>query len=186
MSEENPFQDVAELERREDHRRGEDVGAPRPRRNSWLWGCGCGCLVLLILVGGGCAWAVHMGMNMLRQSEPVIMALDIATTDPEFAAAVGQPIEVGWLTVGNFSIVNDEGAADLQIPVSGPAGKARLYIEAERSDGVWHLTRLRYGLGDDPQPTHDLPLVRGEPPALESDCAPVFSARRPWLPPRAP
>ena len=56
---------------------------------------------------------------------------------------MGEPIEAGFALQSNVQISNGEGTADLNIPLSGPRGSARLRVVATRSGSVWTFTKLK-------------------------------------------
>lgn len=133
-------------------------------QSPWLWGgCGCaaGCvllpILLVVLVGGGAFFA-------LRSSGVAQEAMERARQDPELAAALGEPIETGWLIQGNISIQNDGGSADFSLPISGPHGKGRLYVVAERRAGEW-IFRDLYAVVDGREDPIEL---TAPPPAEEA------------------
>jgi hypothetical protein len=105
--------------------------------NPWLWGgCGCcgGCLVLpllLIALAGGTAFVAVARTGVLQDAK------EIARNHPALQQALGEPVEVGWMMQGNINVSNDRGEADFSLPVSGPHGEGRLYVEAEKVDGEW-------------------------------------------------
>jgi hypothetical protein len=55
---------------------------------------------------------------------------------------LGSPIEEGWLVTGNINVSGSSGEADLDIPISGSEGKAKIYVVAEKSGEEWTYLTL--------------------------------------------
>lgn len=140
-------------------------------QNPWLWGAGgccAGCilipLLLVAILGGGIFYA-------FTSSGVQEEAMERLRAHPQAVAALGEPIEAGWMIQGSINLSNDEGTADFSVPVSGPAGEGRLYVVAFRRTGEWTfeelLLRVEGGGGEidllaaaEAEPTL---LERGEP-----------------------
>ncbi len=58
------------------------------------------------------------------------MALARAQTNPALIEAIGSPILQTEIVSGNTNVNGPTGEANLSIPLSGPKGKATLYVEA--------------------------------------------------------
>lgn len=71
--------------------------------------------------------AVQLGMTALRNDAPAIERL-------------GAPISQGFPT-GCIRTVNASGYAHVEIPVTGPKGKASVTIIAEMADNTWRILR---------------------------------------------
>ena len=80
--------------------------------------------------------------GMIKSSDAYQQALREAKADPAVAQALGEPIEEGWLTMGNISVNGPSGEANLQIPISGPKGEGDIYLEATKSAGQWNYSTL--------------------------------------------
>jgi len=135
-------------------------------QNPWAW-CGCGCCLGVILVPlllgslgiGGAFWA-------LRKTTIQAEALDLAKANPQVVERLGEPLEIGWLMSGNISFENDEGSADYSIPISGPNGKGKLFVEAYREDSEWVFEELFVRIDGD-----RIDLVGGNALPLPADAA---------------
>ncbi len=101
-----------------------------------------GCLVTLAILAGGIAVVIHLAFSMLKNSEPYAFALELAQENPEVQAALGTPIEAGYLATGRIDLENDTGEAAINIPISGPIGSGIIYLEGEKIDGKWTYTTL--------------------------------------------
>ena len=111
-------------------------------QNPWVWGgCGC-CLGLIILPFAlmflGIGGAFFAFRNVGIQDE----AMDRVRANPAVVEALGEPIEMGWMMSGSVNIETDGGEADYSMPISGPNGEGRMYVDAERIDGVWRFDEL--------------------------------------------
>jgi hypothetical protein len=62
--------------------------------------------------------------------------------DPAVTAALGTPIEAGWLVQGNFSSNGPDGEANLAIPLDGPKADGTLYVVAKKQAGEWRYETL--------------------------------------------
>ncbi len=115
-----------------------------------------GCTPLSCLIGvvlfifiGVCFGGVFFGITgLIRNSDVVQEALARAERDPQVTAALGTPLEVGWLPVGSINTSNGSGSADVTLPVSGPRGSGEMLVQAVRREGVWRYNRLIVTVGD--------------------------------------
>lgn len=82
-------------------------------------------------------------MGMMKSSEPYKHALSSAVADAQVRAALGTPVVGGYFITGNFNTSGSSGTASLDIPVSGPKGKGDIYVEANKSAGVWTYSTLK-------------------------------------------
>ena len=62
--------------------------------------------------------------------------------------ALGEPIEKDGMASGSINFSNDEGSADLKIPISGPKGSAVIRVVAEKYDDSWNYEKLYVFLTD--------------------------------------
>jgi hypothetical protein len=82
---------------------------------------------------------------MLRTSEATRLAVTTAEANPALAEQLGRPLKTGWLISGNIEVQPGSGHAELAIPIYGPKGSGRLYAEARKQAGLWHLSMLQFG-----------------------------------------
>jgi hypothetical protein len=124
-----------------------------PRRTwwqrNWKWVVPLGGLTLLagfaLIVFG----IVSLVFGLLRGSAPYQHAVSEARGSAAVVAALGEPIQAGFMVNGNIATRNDEGEATLTIPLQGPKASARLYVEASRERGRWDYQTLSVVLDDD-------------------------------------
>jgi hypothetical protein len=88
---------------------------------------------------GGFVFAIGSG---IKSSEVYQTALETARADSDVTAALGAPIEDGWLVLGSLQTQGLSGTADLQVPLQGSKGSGTLFIGARRENGVWNYYTL--------------------------------------------
>lgn len=138
---------------------------PQPQKG----GCGgagkwiaCGCIVAFLALCafvGGILWFVVFA---IRSSDVYAGAMERAHQDPRVIEAIGEPIEPGWFPDGSLHVDNDNGSANMRIPIKGPKGKANIHAVATKARGVWTYTTLT--VTTESGQTFDL-LTPSEPPA---------------------
>lgn len=120
------------------------VAGPEPKKTSWVkWlALGCAALVLLgVIVIGALLFFVF---GAVKKSAPFTEALARARANPALVAAIGEPIETGFLVSGSVNYEGSGGTASLAIPLKGPKGNGTLYVEARRAAGAWEYERLEF------------------------------------------
>ena len=80
--------------------------------------------------------------SMFHSSGVYTMALTKAQKSPCVAHVLGSPLKPDWMTSGEINENNDEGSAELSIPVSGPKGSGSLELKAQRESGTWEIQSL--------------------------------------------
>jgi len=95
-------------------------------------------LIILLFIAG----LVTLVFGSMKSSDPYRHAVQVATHDPRVIAALGAPVNTGWLISGSVNISNDSGNADLAIPLSGSMHKGTIHVVAKKSDGVWSYENL--------------------------------------------
>jgi len=97
-------------------------------------------ITLVVLIGIGAFFGMFYGF--MKASGAYQGALARAQAAPEVTAVLGEPIEPGFLTTGSINLSGPSGHAELSIPIGGPKGKARIYLNANKRLGEWHLDRM--------------------------------------------
>lgn len=95
----------------------------------------------------------------LGDSEVSKMAVAAAESNLVVKQRLGDPIKRGFFTSGSIEINGSSGHADLEVPISGPRGKATIYAVANKSAGIWKFETLNVAF-DDASPR--LPLLQDE------------------------
>lgn len=126
---------------------------------NWKWFVPTGCLTLILLFGLFIALIFGVVMGSIKSSDAYKQAVARARANPTVVESLGTPIAEGYFVSGNISVQNDRGNADLQIPISGPKGKAVIYAVAVKSAGQWEYSRLSVAIEGQPE----LDLLGSEP-----------------------
>lgn len=108
----------------------------------WKWAVPALGVLGLSLFAGFVMLAVSAVFGMMKSSDAYKVALQRVQASPAATAALGTPIRDGWLVMGNIQVNGPSGAANLQIPVSGPAGEGDVFVEATKSAGAWNFQTL--------------------------------------------
>ncbi len=109
---------------------------------NWKW------FIPLLVVGSGTVIAVFFVaifafvFSLMKSSDAYKDAVARAHASVEVQAALGTPIEEGLFVTGNINTSGSSGQADLAIPISGPNGKATIYVIATKSAGAWNFSTL--------------------------------------------
>ncbi|HEX9986271.1 MAG TPA: cytochrome c oxidase assembly factor Coa1 family protein [Thermoanaerobaculia bacterium] len=118
-----------------------------PRTNwfarNWKWLVPAGCLLFIVGIGVFVVAIAGVAFTAVKNSTPYGDALRIAQANPELAEALGTPMETGWSNSGTIRLNNDDGFADITVPLTGPKGKAKLQVRGTKTDGKWTYDILR-------------------------------------------
>jgi hypothetical protein len=109
---------------------------------NWKWFVPVGCfgtLVLFFVFVGSVALIVFSAM---KSTDVYKDALARAKANSVVIEALGSPITEGFLVSGNANINVASGETNLSIPISGPNGKATIYVAASKSLGRWIYSGL--------------------------------------------
>lgn len=109
---------------------------------NWKWFVPFGCLGSLILFIGFIGLIIFFVFSMMKSSGAYKDAVAIAKDNITIQKEIGTPIEEGFFVTGNITINGPSGQANLTIPISGPDGKAVVYVVAEKSAGTWAFSTL--------------------------------------------
>lgn len=115
----------------------------------WKWAVPALVVAALALALTAVLAIVWLVFGMLRASEPYTVGLAQAQAHPALIAALGEPIEAGWLVSGRIEHNGPRGNAELSIPLRGPKGRATLHLEARRRLGQWEFRHLVAELPDE-------------------------------------
>jgi hypothetical protein len=129
--------------------------APAPPTRTWFarnWGWFVPVMLLgaVLLFGLFAAGIFELVTSLMRSSDAYKTAIQRAEDSPQVAQKIGYPLKVGWFTSGNINLVNDNGEANLSIPISGPRGKGHIEVSAKKRHGKWTYQTLEVDVdGDD-------------------------------------
>ena len=116
-------------------------------QRNWKWALLAAALSLVLLIAGLVFVIVKLAGGMMRSAEPYRLAVDRAQAHPDVIAALGTPIEPGWMPSGNIKIENRSGTADLGITLKGPRGEAMIDVLATRRATQWHYSMMQVSVG---------------------------------------
>ncbi len=97
---------------------------------------------LLIVVGITVVFTIGLS-GVIGNSEVSKLAFARAEADPTVRQRIGEPVKRGFFTSGSIETSDASGRADLSIPINGPRGKAKLYVVAQKSAGLWTFSTLQ-------------------------------------------
>jgi hypothetical protein len=114
---------------------------PARKSRLWLWillGVSVLGLLIVLLVG-----AILYGVEAsLHSSDVYAVAINQAQNSPCVVRALGSPVVPKWFVSGNISVENDDGSADMEIPLHGPKGSGSVHVVATKSEGKWKIDAL--------------------------------------------
>jgi hypothetical protein len=73
----------------------------------------------------------------MKQSDAYKIALARAQTNSAVIEAIGSPISQTGIVSGDSNVNGPTGEVNLSILLSGPKGKATLYVEAKKLADLW-------------------------------------------------
>jgi hypothetical protein len=140
---------------------------PRPKPNwwqrNWKWFVPLGCLTMAALFVVFVGSILVLVFSAIKSTDVYKDALARAKADPAVIEALGSPITEGFLVSGNTNVNGASGEANLSIPISGPNGKATIYVATQKSLGRWSYS----GLVAEIQKTHQrIDLLHGSQSAI--------------------
>ena len=120
---------------------------PSPPEKNWLernagWKIPIGCLLVVVLLGGFVATIFAIVSLSFRKSEVFQQAIARAEKSPQIAARIGTPLHPDWLPQGHIEVSGSTGTAQMEIPVTGPRGKAVISLDAQKVAGIWQFRKL--------------------------------------------
>jgi len=122
---------------------GSAVGQIPVQRKSWLgrnwkWLLLAAFLVMVCLGLG----IFTLIMSWMRGSDVALEALARAQANPAVVQRLGARIEEGWLMSGSINVSGGTGDANLEVPISGPKGSAKVYVTAQKIAGAWSYSQM--------------------------------------------
>lgn len=111
---------------------------------NWKWAVPTlGCLPIIIAFILLFTAMVSKVTDMFKGSEPYETGMTTLLQNELVIKKLGEPIEPNGMFQGNINYENDQGTADLKIPVKGPKGKANLLVLAEKNGDIWTYQTLK-------------------------------------------
>jgi cytochrome oxidase complex assembly protein 1 len=117
---------------------------PPPQQKSsgcLKWGLiGCGALLVLgvVFVVG----IVIIVFGAIKTTDIYRGARATAERDPRVIEALGTPIETGIWVSGSVNVEGGTGRANIEFPIHGPKGRARVHAVASKEGGSWRYSEL--------------------------------------------
>lgn len=111
------------------------------KRRIWPWIVG-GCGVIIVAGIAFVIFILTVVVGAMRSSDAYRQGLTRAQNDPRVQEALGTPIEPGYFVSGSVNVENDDGTADINFPIKGPKGKAKVYVEGTKTRGRWTYTSM--------------------------------------------
>ena len=109
---------------------------------NWKWCVPVMAALLLGLFAAFVLGILALVFGAMKSSGPYQHAMARAQADPAVTAALGTPIQAGWLVQGNFSSNGPDGEANLSIPLDGPKADGTLFVVAKKHAGEWRYETL--------------------------------------------
>jgi hypothetical protein len=119
-------------------------GAPPPPQKSG----GClkafliGCSVIIVLGLAALVALFVFVFSVIKRSDVYREAYTRASSDPRVIERLGTPIEKGWWVIGSVHLNDNGGNADIDFPISGPKGEARVHASATRDAEKWNYSSI--------------------------------------------
>ncbi len=127
----------------------------QPRRGwwarNWKWFVPTLVVVFILLVAAFVFGILALVFGSMKMAEPYKYAMEQAQHSPVVVQRIGQPVKAGMLVSGQINVSGPTGHADLAIPISGPRGKATVYVVGDKSAGKWTYQTLEVQFEGDPQ-----------------------------------
>ena len=103
----------------------------------------------MVLGGVAVGLFVYFVFGAMKKSDVFVEALKRAQNSSEVQAAMGTPIETGWMMQGSFNYENGSGTANFNVPLKGPKGEGTLTAVGEKAvGGPWIYSQLEAVLPD--------------------------------------
>ncbi len=123
----------------------------QPNKNwfgrNWFWVVLVGCLSMAVAAVGFIAILVMLVFGVMKSSDVYQDAVARAKASPAVQAALGTPIEEGYLVTGDINVSGASGEANLIVPLSGPKGNGNVFLNATKSAGTWNFSSLVFESG---------------------------------------
>jgi hypothetical protein len=120
---------------------------PQPKKKSWLerdtgWKIALICLICVGLLAIFIAAIFAIVSYSFHHSFVFNEAIARAERNPQVVSRIGTPLKPGWLPMGKIEVSGSTGRAHLEIPVTGPRGKATMRLDAHKVEGTWQFDTL--------------------------------------------
>jgi hypothetical protein len=97
----------------------------------------------VVALGVGGFFALTRFINaQIASSRPYQMALEQVQADTRVQEKLGTPITAKAMVRGRLQTQDDDGIAELSIPISGPQDSAVIELKATRANKIWTIQHL--------------------------------------------
>ena len=112
-------------------------------KRNWKWAVPVGgCLTVIILFIALIGVGIFGATKMFSGSEPYTFALEQATNNEQVIELLGEPVETNGIMQGSINFSNNDGNADISIPIKGPNGTGKIYVVGEKRNDTWTYSEL--------------------------------------------
>ena len=142
-------------------------GGKPPAPDSW-WGRNWKWIVLsfvtfvFLFIAAVFGLIFFVVVTTMKSNEPYKYAFDQVQHSPAVVRHIGEPVEAGMFVSGQINVNGPTGHADLDFPIFGPKGKARVYVVGDKAEGHWTYRTLEVRFEGDP---NRLDLLAEPPPS---------------------
>ena len=144
---------------------------------NWKWALPVGCLGTIVLTAMMFVGIFGFVFAIMKSNDAYRIGVEKAKHSPEVVALLGSPIREGIFITGNVNVTGASGNASLAIPLSGPKGKATLYLQANKIEGEWVFNQLTVR-GENSNYKINLLLPPATPPNLPLNSDPARTVFR--------
>ena len=118
-------------------------------QRNWKWALpSFGCLTVIVVFALLFGAMVSKVTDMFKDSVPYSVSMETLQKNELVIEILGEPIEPNGMFKGNINYENEEGTADLKIPVKGPKGEATLLVIAEKKGNNWTYQTMNVSFKD--------------------------------------
>lgn len=112
-------------------------------KRNWKWAVPVGgCLTIVLLFIALVGLGIFGVSKLFSSSQPYAYALEQATTNEQVIELLGEPVEASGIMQGSINLSNNEGNANIAIPIKGPNGKGKVYVVGEKRNDTWTYSEL--------------------------------------------
>lgn len=112
-------------------------------KRNWKWVVPTGgCLTIIILFIAFIGAAVFGVTKVISGTEPYQDGLAQAQSNAQVIELLGEPIETNGIMQGSINFSNNNGDANIRIPIKGPKGEGDIYVVGEKLNGTWTYSEL--------------------------------------------
>ncbi len=112
-------------------------------KRNWKWVVptgGCLTIIILFIILTGAA--VFGITKAFSGTEPYQESIAKTQNNEQVIELLGEPIETDGIMQGSINFSNNDGSANIRIPIKGPKGEGTIYVVGEKLDGIWNYSEL--------------------------------------------